>query len=305
MHRRFISLLAVSLWTLAYSAAVAQVASPIEDKFFDSAGTKIHYIERGQGEPVLLIHGFGANLNVNWAGMMAPLAKDYRVIALDNRGHGKSDRPIESGAYGIKMVDDIVRLMDHLGIQKAHVVGYSMGAFITGKFLSEHPDRVISATLGGAGWVEMDDKWRSLLNDIAGSLESGGGVMPLLKFLNSKHEPPPSDEQLRTINVVLTTMNNTKALALIIRQMPELAVARDSLHMNERPVLGIVGELDPFKESVQMLASLLPNAKIVVVKGGDHVTTIRKPELLAEIKSFLDAHRLSKPLEPAAANASP
>lgn len=282
-----------------------QVAPSGEGRYFDSAGTKIHYVERGQGEPVILIHGFGANLNVNWAGMTAPLAEDYRVVALDNRGHGRSDRPTAPGSYGLCMIEDVVRLMDHLEIPRAHIVGYSMGAFIAGKFLAEHPDRVITATLGGAGWVEMDQKWRSLLDEIVVSLESGGGVMPLLRFLNSRRQPPASEEQLRTINTLLVAMNNPKVLAQVARQLPELAVSQESLERNERRVLGIVGELDPFRESVEALGGLLPNAKIVVVAGGDHVTTIRTPEFLREIKDFLDEHRETRLGEPSPASTSP
>jgi pimeloyl-ACP methyl ester carboxylesterase len=293
------------LSTLSWFCVVhGQVAPSGEGRYFDSAGTKIHYVERGQGEPVILIHGFGANLNVNWAGMMGPLAKEYRVVAVDNRGHGRSDRPTAPGSYGRCMVEDVVRLMDHLEIPRAHIVGYSMGAFIAGKFLSEHPDRVVTATLGGAGWVEMDGEWESLLDEIVASLESGGGVMPLLRFLNSRRQPRPSEEQLRTINTLLIAMNNPKVLAQVARQLPELAVSKESLARNERRVLGIVGELDPFRESVEALGELLPNAKIVVVAGGDHVTTIRTPEFLREIKHFLDENRESRLDEPSPAAAS-
>lgn len=272
----------------------------LQDHYFDSAGTKIHYVELGEGEPVILIHGFGANLSVNWAGLMGGLSEGFRVIAIDNRGHGKSDKPHEPGAYGMEMVRDVVRLMDHLDIERAHIVGYSMGAFITGKFLATYPERVISATLGGAGWIEIDDKWRSLLADISSSLEAGKGVMPLLKFLHSTKGAQISDAQLQTINTALRLMNDTQALALVIRQMPDLAVPQSDLKTNTRPVLGVVGEFDPFRESVETLGGLLPDAKVIVMDGGDHITTIRKPELLAVIKQFLDANRLA-PLEAAAA----
>lgn len=297
--RRLTGAFLLFLLCFVHSAWCKDRALP-RDHFFDSAGTKIHYVEQGEGEPVILIHGFGANLNVNWAGMMPGLSQEFRVIAIDNRGHGKSDKPHEDGAYGMEMVHDVVRLMDHLGIEKAHVVGYSMGAFITGKFLATYPDRVISATLGGAGWIEIDDNWKSLLGDITGSLDSGGGVMPLLKFLHSRHDSPISDQQLQAINAGLKLMNDTQALSLVARQMPELAVPKSDLQNNRRPVLGIVGELDPFRESVESLRSLLPDAKIIVLAGGDHLSTVRKPELLAEIKSFLSAHRQS-PVESAAA----
>src|SRR5215471_4661597 len=124
-----------------------------EDATFDSNGVKIHYIVEGKGEPVLLIHGFTSSIQGQWggAGIIKALAKDYRVIAYDNRGHGNSGKPHDPKQYGTEMVEDAVRLLDHLKIDKAHVVGYSMGATITCKLLVTHPDRLLSVTLGGSG----------------------------------------------------------------------------------------------------------------------------------------------------------
>src|SRR5258708_30620817 len=87
-----------------------------EDFFFDSDGVKIHYIVEGKGEPVILIHGFAASIAANWGGpgIIKALAENYQVIALDNRGHGQSEKPHDSAAYGLKMTGDVLRLMDHL-----------------------------------------------------------------------------------------------------------------------------------------------------------------------------------------------
>jgi len=99
------------------------------DQFFDSAGVRIHYVEAGQGEPVILLHGYTDNLRNNWiaTSVLPTLAKRYRVVALDARGHGDSGKPHDRAAYGPEMGMDIVRLMDRLGIRRAHIVGYSMG----------------------------------------------------------------------------------------------------------------------------------------------------------------------------------
>jgi pimeloyl-ACP methyl ester carboxylesterase len=131
-----------------------------EDGFFDSNGVKIRYVEEGQGEPVLLIHGFTADLERQWVspGLFAILAKSYRTIAYDNRGHGKSGKPHDPMQYGSEMVKDAVRLLDHLEVKRAHVIGYSMGASIVNKLLVAHPDRLLSATLGGnAGKLDGAD----------------------------------------------------------------------------------------------------------------------------------------------------
>src|SRR5438128_11207472 len=123
---------------------------------FDSNGVKIAYFVQGQGEPVVLIHGWLSSAGVNWAlpGISALLAKDHQVIALDVRGHGSSDKPTKEEAYGPELVEDVVRLLDHLKIKKAHIVGYSMGGIIAANFMTKHPDRVLSGTLSGIGWLK-------------------------------------------------------------------------------------------------------------------------------------------------------
>src|SRR5215471_9485825 len=124
-------------------------------KSFDSKGVKIAYMIEGKGELVVLIHGWLSSAGINWAlpGTVALLAKDHQVIALDVRGHGISDKPTKAEAYGPEVVEDIVRLLDHLKIKKAHIVGYSMGGIITAKFLAKHPSRALSGTICGAGWL--------------------------------------------------------------------------------------------------------------------------------------------------------
>ena len=135
-----------------------------QDQFFDSHGVQIHYVERGAGEPIVLVHGRGESLQ-SWIdnGVLPDLASDYRVIAIDCRGHGMSGKPHDPKQYGAEMALDIVRLLDHLGISRAHIVGYSMGANITSQLLTVHPERFITATLGGAAgrfrWTANQDRF--------------------------------------------------------------------------------------------------------------------------------------------------
>jgi len=119
------------------------------DGFFDSKGVNIHYVTAGTGPPVILVHGWSMDLKQNWIDslIMEELAQhNYYAIAMDCRGLGKSGRPIRVEDYGMEMVDDIARLMDHLKLTKAHVVGFSMGAFITWRFEMSNPQRTLSAT---------------------------------------------------------------------------------------------------------------------------------------------------------------
>src|ERR1051326_3166876 len=137
---------------------------------FNSDGVQIHYTVTGQGEPVILVHGLYSSAKMNWEapGITAALAKKFRVIALDNRGHGQSDKPPAEGAYGTNMVEDVVRLMDHLGITEARVVGYSLGGMIVMKLATTHPKRVRSVLLGGMGWLKADSPLERFWENIRG-----------------------------------------------------------------------------------------------------------------------------------------
>src|SRR5262249_5585896 len=101
---------------------------PLRDKFFVSGGIRIHYVESGHGAPVVLLHGLAGSVERHWlnAGILAGLAADHRVIALDLRGHGKSGKPHDPKAYGKEMSRDVIRLLDHLQIQRADIVGFSL-----------------------------------------------------------------------------------------------------------------------------------------------------------------------------------
>lgn len=166
-------LLAALIW-VAVLTRFGHAQTKPEDKHFDSKGVKIHYVEAGRGEPVVLIHGFDNSIDTEWlsTGIFDALSKDFRVIALDCRGHGKSDKPHDPKQYGSLMVEDVANLLDHLNIGKAHIVGYSMGGNITAKFLTMYQDRVLTATLGGSsgrrGWTAQNQRD---VDELATSLE--------------------------------------------------------------------------------------------------------------------------------------
>jgi pimeloyl-ACP methyl ester carboxylesterase len=138
------TLIAVVLVALGLSQGAAAPAAPA-DQFFDSAGVRIRYVEQGSGPAVVLMHGYSGTLDRHFIanGVFASLAKDHRVIAMDLRGHGKSGKPHDPAAYGEQMSRDVVRLLDHLKIQRAHVVGYSLGAMIAGRLATLHPERLL------------------------------------------------------------------------------------------------------------------------------------------------------------------
>ena len=124
-------------------------------EIFNSDGIEIAFMDEGDGPPTLLIHGFGSNHRVNWVSTSWTrdlLAAGRRVIALDNRGHGESGKPHDAEFYRIAfMAEDSRRLLDHLQVERADVIGYSMGARIAASFALAHPERVRRAVFGGLG----------------------------------------------------------------------------------------------------------------------------------------------------------
>lgn len=263
-----------------------------EGQFFDSDGVSIHYTEQGAGEPVILVHGFAANFDVNWRdpGIIDELAQEYRVIALDNRGHGESGKPDDPNAYGIEMVNDVVRLMDHLNIEKTHLIGYSMGGFITLKFLTLHPDRLLSAAPCAAGWEKDTESGRERIERLAVSLESGNGYGPLFEMLEPGGKAP-SALKVAGINAALNQMNDAKIMSKVIRGMEAFQVTEAELRANKVPTVSVVGSIDPLRSGIDNMVGVMANHHAEFVEGGDHITTLGDEQFVGALKAFLHAQR--------------
>ncbi len=223
--------------------------------YFDSAGVRIRYVDMGnpKGPPVLLVHGYMATADLNWRipGVMRVLTDDYRVIALDNRGHGKSDKPTDVGDYGPKMAEDSVRLLDHLKIPKAHVVGYSMGGMITLYLAAHHPDRMLSAGVTGMGWIVKPTATETKPTQIPRS-------------------PVP-------------------ALKSCIRSFPMLGLTRKELTDIQVPMRVIIGSADElYERRVKPLSEVRPDVQVVVIEGANHVNCFFRKEFKEALKAFLD-----------------
>ncbi|HZH53973.1 MAG TPA: alpha/beta hydrolase [Microvirga sp.] len=232
-------------------------------RFFNSNGVSIAYIdvmpEEGHADPILLIHGFASSHAVNWVNTLwvKTLTKaGYRVIAFDNRGHGQSEklyRPEDYDSY--RMAEDARRLLDHLGIERADVMGYSMGARITAHMALAAPERMRSALLGGLGIHLVDGVGLPL--GIADAMEA-----PSLDVLTD-----PMQRMFRAF--AEQTKSDLKALAACIRG------SRQSLTPGEvasitLPTLISVGTKDDVAGSGPELAKLMPRATALEIPGRDH-----------------------------------
>lgn len=197
------------------------VIAQAQDKFFDSAGVSIRYIDRGSGEPIVLLHGFTSNIERGWIenGVLDKLARDHRVVALDLRGHGKSGKPHEPSQYGKESCQDLIRLLDHLAIQRAHMVGYSYGSVIVAKLLTTNPERFVTATIGGSGglrnWSEQDERE---YGEMASELEQGMPYRSLIRQLWPS-QGPPSPEMERRLPQQILAQNDPVAHAALLRRI--------------------------------------------------------------------------------------
>jgi pimeloyl-ACP methyl ester carboxylesterase len=258
-----------------------------EGHYFDSAGVRIHYTDEGEGTPLLLVHGLAYTAHLEWrqTGLIDALSRDYRVITLDNRGHGRSGKPHDAAAYGLPMVDDLVRLLDHLQIEKAHVVGLSMGGFIATKLAILHPDRVMSVAPCAAGWQEATRENRAFIESVATALERREGVGPLAELLGLDHPL----EQLG-VKLGIRYFNDPLALAAVVRGWEQLSVTEAALQANRVPALCIIGNDDGFLPYSEALAQHMAHLDLVVIEGRDHMNIADTGPFLEKLRAFLASH---------------
>ena len=260
----------------------------VEGGYFDSNGVRIHYTVQGQGEPLILVHGVGANIDLNWRypGVIRRLAKHFKVIALDLRGHGLSDKPTEIDQYGIQMVEDIPRLMDHLRIPKAHVAGYSLGGFITLKLLATHPDRVASAAICAAGWKDPEDP-SPLPNPYKAPVRKDAS--PAIRAgMSGSDGPKTLFHGIR--NWVGDQLMDKKVKKALKQRYIDLAVDRTTLEKNQVPTLCIIGDEDGLLFLAYDLRAHLAHHEFVEISGAGHFTTPFRPKFKNEIEAFFQKH---------------
>jgi pimeloyl-ACP methyl ester carboxylesterase len=283
------------IWTIAAVLAAAPVLA--QDQFFDSAGVRIRYIDRGKGTPVVLLHGNGGSLQ-GWigAGIVANLERDHRVIAIDARGHGQSGKPRDPVAYGQQMGLDLVRLLDHLGIARAHFVGYSMGASILGKLVTTHPDRFLTLTMGGStGRFKFTPAEAARLEREAAEKEQECVSRTQMRRLAPIGQPPPTEAQIQEASkACLANPNQDRfALAALHRGFKDLAVTVDQVRAIRVPTVGIVGSLDGYLADFKEMHGLRPEMRLVVIDGATHggpKGAMARPEFVAAVRELITAH---------------
>jgi pimeloyl-ACP methyl ester carboxylesterase len=246
---------------------------------FLSDGVSLAYDVFGAGRPILLIHGFASNVEINWVstGWVETLVgAGYRVIALDNRGHGKSQKLYDPNLYfAHEMAADAARLLDHLGIERLPVIGYSMGARIAAFLALAAPQRVSCAVFGGMG-----------LNLVTGLADSEA----ITSALTAETLAEVTDKAGRQFRIFAEHSRADRAAlaACMINSrepMPEAEVRRI-----ETPILVAVGSDDEMAGPAEALAALLPHGEAFTIARRDHMRATGDAAFKDAALTFLARH---------------
>ncbi|MCA0399727.1 MAG: alpha/beta hydrolase [Proteobacteria bacterium] len=255
-------------------------------KHFSHDGLSLAYLdtrqEGGHGTPVLLIHGFASLIRINWVGpgwVKTLTEAGYRVIAIENRGHGASEKPHDPAAYATPlMAEDARALLDHLGIQRAFVQGYSMGARISAFLAMRHPERVAALALGGLGIHLVDGVGLPL------------GIAEAMETADASGLTDPTQIMFRSF--AEKNGQDLLALAACIRGSRQV-LDRSEVARLAAPTLIAVGTRDDIAGAPEPLAAMMPDARAFAIEGRDHNLAVGDRTHRAEVLAFFDQIRQS------------
>jgi len=244
---------------------------------FDSDGVRLHYELHGpeDGTPAIAVHGFASDYRLNWVGTRwqeTLSTNGFRVVGLDCRGHGDSDKPHDEAAYAVEvMTGDVVRLLDHLDIASAAYIGYSMGARIGLEVILDFPDRLTRAVLGGIG--------------------ASGAIGRADQIAHAFRIGEPTDDPVAETFFKFASARPTNdliALAACIRGLqPEHHPER--LAKIRTPILVVVGDRDEIARGAPQLIEEIPSARLVTLSGRDHMSAVPAREFKQAAIEFLTA----------------
>jgi pimeloyl-ACP methyl ester carboxylesterase len=247
---------------------------------FHNGAVEIAYLDEGEGDPIVLVHGFASTKNVNWVypTWVSELKKNgRRVIAFDNRGHGESGKLYDSGAYEIAtMASDIAALMDHLNVERADVMGYSLGSRMAAVLARSQPQRFRSAIFGGIG---------------IGLIEGGGPGENVVKALEADSLDEVTDPVGRTFRAFADqTRSDRMALAACLRGSRRLMTREEAAGIAV-PVLIAVGTRDEIAGSADALGKIIPGAKVLNIPDRDHMRAVGDKVYKTGVLDFLSQRK--------------
>lgn len=243
---------------------------------FVSSNIRLSYLDEGEGDPILLIHGFASNKMINWvypSWVTALIEAGYRVIAIDNRGHGESEKIYESAAYpATTMAEDAYHLIKHLDLPRCHVMGYSMGARISAFLALRWPDHVRSVVFGGLG-----------INMVHGV---GGGAEIIEALLAENVDDIKSATGRAFRKFADQTRSDRRALAACMGASRQ-KISSEEIATVQVPTLVAVGTEDHIGGSARELAALIPGAEALDIPKRDHMVAVGDRVYKAGVLDFL------------------
>jgi pimeloyl-ACP methyl ester carboxylesterase len=247
---------------------------------FTRDDVEIAFLDEGEGEPIVLVHGFASNKEVNWVypSWVATLTRvGRRVIALDNRGHGDSAKLYDAREYEIgTMAGDVIALMDHLNIERADIMGYSLGSRMTAVLARNRPQRLRSAIFGGIG---------------IGLIEGGGPGENVAAALEAASLEDVTDPVGRTFRAFADqTRSDRRALAACLRGSRRL-MTRDEAAGIAVPVLIAVGTSDEIAGSAAALGQIIPGSQVLDIPNRDHMRAVGDKVYKAGVLEFLSRQK--------------
>ena len=283
--------------------APARPSATTEVGVFQSGTIKVRYATAGEGEPIVLLHGWMGDVT-SWGRspsgdpQLSP-RPGYRIVALDLRGHGQSGKPHNPREYGPEMARDVIRLLDHLKIKRAHIVGYSMGSFVAGSVAAYAPERCQSVTYGGGAPV-LDLRAIKGFSDaeaFANAVNSPEGIAAYIIAKSPSDRPKPTLAEANQIAQQLYANQDLKALAACGRAFPDLEVKAATLKKKAIPTHFVYGaEESPFVlDRIREAESALPFAQSTPIPATNHITALTHPMFGNSVIAFIKKHPINTP----------
>ena len=243
---------------------------------------EMHYEETGQGTPLLLIHGLGSSAR-DWERQVPYFSKNYRVISIDVRGHGQTDKP--AGPYGIRLfAEDTAEFMKILNIESAHVVGISMGGMIALQLATIIPERIRSLVVVNTGAELIVRSFREFLMVLQRKLIVRLlGMRKMGEVLSGRLFPDPEHEELRKIFVDRWAENDPRAYRDSMQGLLGWSVT-EQLSSIQCPTLIVSADHDYTPVAIkEAIVAKMPNAKLAVIPNSRHAVPVERPEEFNQI----------------------
>ena len=252
--------------------------------YFENKGIKIYYEIEGDGPPLVLIHGFSGNIEDSWkdSNLIETLKDRYKLILLDCRGHGRSDKPHGDSFYGYNMVNDLIQLLEHLSIKQANFLGYSMGAYLLFQLILKKPEIIICAILGGFV-LTLEER------EIAKATKNMEQIIDAFKAESIDKVRKPIGRAFRLI--AEQRGNDLLALAAVQTSWSKFSIPpanlREVLKKIKVPVMTVVGSSEILLGDKTLVAQLVPDACHFQIQGKDHLNVTSDPKFHMVVRGFL------------------